>query len=151
MCNPVFFGIEKTDQSVCVVGIKRMRSEAVIRVESSGRRPEHSQGRFQVSSKKVFLYGELQMTVPFGEVDWRSINAELKKVPGLVRKTWLYGMRGGSVGGFYEFDSEDNARRFAVGPYAQEAANFGASLTVKLFDGEITEAASRDMDSPHCD
>ena len=102
-----------------------------------------------MSAKKVFLYGELQMTVPFKDVDWASINAELKKVPGLVRKTWLYGIRGVSVGGFYEFYSEENARAFAVGPYAEEASKFGASLTVKLFDGEITEAASRDMKSPH--
>ena len=102
-----------------------------------------------MNGKKIFLYGELQMTVPFDKVDWQSINAELKKVPGLVRKTWLYGLRGGSVGGFYEFDSEENARSFAVGPYAEEASKFGASLTVKLFDGEITEAASRDMQSPH--
>ncbi len=101
--------------------------------------------------KKTFLYGELQMTVPFSKVDWRAINAGLKKVPGLVRKTWLYGVQGGSVGGFYEFDSEENARNFAIGPYAEEAARFGASLTVKLFDGEVTEAASRDMRSPHYD
>ena len=102
-----------------------------------------------MNSKKIFLYGELQMTVPFSDVDWRSINAELKQVPGLIRKTWLYGIRGGSVGGFYEFDSEEHARQFAVGPYAEEAAKFGASLTVKLFDGAISEAASRDMKSPH--
>ena len=102
-----------------------------------------------MSSKKVFLYGELQMTVPFSDVDWQSINALLKKVPGLVRKTWLYGIHGGSVGGFYEFDSEEHARQFAIGPYAQEAASLGASLTVRLFDGEVTENASRDMRSPH--
>ena len=102
-----------------------------------------------MSSKRVFLYGELQMTVPFSDVDWRAINAGLKTVPGLVRKTWLYGIQGGSVGGFYEFDSEENARKFAVGPYAEEASKFGASLNVKLFDAEITEAASRDMKSPH--
>lgn len=51
-----------------------------------------------MKSKKIFLYGELQMTVPFSDVDWQSINAQLKKVPGLVRKTWLYGIHGGSVG-----------------------------------------------------
>ena len=50
-------------------------------------------------SKKVFLYGELQMTVPFSDVDWRSINAGLKKVPGLgsqdvvVWHPWWIGRR----------------------------------------------------------
>jgi hypothetical protein len=102
-----------------------------------------------MATKKVFLYGELQLTVPFERVDWRGINAGLKRVPGLVRKTWLYGIAGGSVGGFYEFDSVEHALAFAQGPYAREAAGFGAALTVKLFDGDATEAASRDMNSPH--
>lgn len=102
-----------------------------------------------MASKTVFLYGELQLTVPFDQVDWRRINVGLKQVPGLVRKTWLYGIKGGSVGGFYEFTSEEAARAFATGPYLAEASGFGASLSVKLFDGAVTEAASRDMNSPH--
>lgn len=100
-------------------------------------------------SRKVFLYGELQLSVPSEQVPWREINDRLKTVPGLLRKTWTYGIHGGSLGGFYEFDSEANARAFAVGPYAEEAAAFGAALTVKLFDGEVLEEASRDMKSPH--
>ena len=89
------------------------------------------------------------MSVPPEQIPWKQINAGLKKVPGLIRKTWTYGIQGGSVGGFYEFDSEENARAFAVGPYAQEAVSFGASLSVKLFDGEALEEASREMNSPH--
>lgn len=102
-----------------------------------------------MASKKVFLYGELQLTVPADEVPWERINAGLRTVPGLVRKTWLYGISGGSVGGFYEFDSEGHARAFATGPYVREAAELGGSLSVKLFDGDALEAASRAMNSPH--
>lgn len=98
---------------------------------------------------KVFLYGELQRSLPFSQVPWQKMNLELLKVKGLVRKTWLSGIGTNTVGGFYEFDSEENARAFAEGPYAQEAAQFGASLTVKLFDGDIVEEASRGMKSPH--
>ncbi len=103
-----------------------------------------------MSAKKVFLYGEFQRSVtPFTEEVWRPVNAALKDVPGLIRKTWLIGIGTHSVGGFYEFDSEANARAFATGLYAEQAAQMEASLTVKLFDGETGERASRDMNSPH--
>lgn len=102
-----------------------------------------------MSPNKVFLYGELQLSIPFTEVDWRSTNAMLKNVKGLVRKTWLSGIGTNTLGGFYEFDSVDNARAFAEGPYAEAAKRRGASLTVKLFDGDVVAEASRDMRSPH--
>ncbi len=101
--------------------------------------------------KKVFLYGELQTSIPFEQVDWKRINAALKTVPGLIRKTWLSGINTHTTGGFYEFDSLEHARAFATGPYIQEANGLGASLSVKLFDGDVVEAASRDMQSPHYD
>lgn len=98
---------------------------------------------------KIFLYGEVQRSIPFSEVPWRDINHGLKKIPGLIRKTWLSGVGTNSVGGLYEFDSLENARAFAEGPYVEEARNVGGSLTVRLFDGDVSEAASRDMKSPH--
>ena len=99
---------------------------------------------------KVFLYGEFQISVPaFTKEFWEPVNAELKNVPGLVRKTWTYGIGTKTVGGFYEFDSIENARAFATGLYAEQAKLAGASLTVKLFDGDATEEASRDIKSPH--
>ncbi len=98
---------------------------------------------------KVFLYGEFQLSVaPFTEEVWRPVNAALKNVKGLVRKTWTIGLGTNSVGGFYEFDSEENARAFATGLYAEQAKAMNASLLVRLFDGDLGEAASRDMKSP---
>ncbi len=100
--------------------------------------------------KKVFLYGEFQMAVnPFTEELWEGVNAQLKNVKGLIKKTWLVGIGTHTVGGFYEFDSVENARAFAVGLYAEQAAYVNASLTVKLFDGDISEQASRGMNSPY--
>jgi len=99
--------------------------------------------------KKVFLYGELQISVPFSEVDWRNANAMLKSVPGLISKTWLSGVNTQTVGGFYEFDSINNARAYATGPYVELARSLGASLTVKLFNGDVVEDASRGISSPH--
>ena len=99
---------------------------------------------------KVFLYGEFQMAAPtFTKDMWGPVNAELKGVKGLVRKTWLHGIGTNTGGGFYEFDSIENARAFATGLYAEQAKLLGASLTVKLFDGDAVEEASRDMKSPH--
>lgn len=99
--------------------------------------------------KKVFLYGEFQTSVPtFAKEMWEQVNSQLKGVKGLVRKTWLSGIGTNTVGGFYEFDSEESAREFATGLYAQQAKYLNASLTVKLFDGDITEEASKGMNSP---
>jgi len=104
------------------------------------------------SIKKVFLYGELQCSAEnFSPEIWKPVNEKLKKVRGLIRKTWLIGINTNTLGGLYEFDSEENARAFATGPYVAEANGINASLTVKLFDGDIGEEPSRDMKSPHYD
>ena len=103
-----------------------------------------------MGAKKVFLYGEFQISVPsFTEELWGPVNRALKEVPGLISKTWTIGIGTNTVGGFYEFDSLEHARAFAEGLYAEQAARLGASLSVKLFDGDIAEAASRGMHSPH--
>ncbi len=100
--------------------------------------------------EKVFLYGEFQTSLPsFTKELWGQVNEQLKEVKGLVRKTWLVGIGTNTVGGFYEFNSEENAREFATGLYAEQAKYLNASLTVKLFDGDIVEEASRGMNSPH--
>ncbi|MBS0030564.1 hypothetical protein ACTJJ0_26320 [Chitinophaga sp. 22321] len=101
---------------------------------------------------KVFLYGEFQTSVPaFTKELWAPVNEQLKDVKGLVRKTWLLGIGTNTVGGFYEFDSIENAREFATGLYAEQARYVNASLTVRIFDGDATEEASKGMKSPHYD
>lgn len=99
---------------------------------------------------KVFLYGEFQISIPsFTRDFWEPINDQLKDVKGLISKTWLLGIGANTGGGFYEFDSIENARAFATGLYAEQAKHAGASLTVKIFDGVVTEEASKAMRSPH--
>lgn len=70
---------------------------------------------------KTFLYTEIQAAVPFEQFDWHQVNAALKAAPGLIRKTWLSGIGTHTLGGFYEFDSAENALAFAQGPFAEEA------------------------------
>jgi len=98
---------------------------------------------------RVFLYAEFQVSVPFSEGAWREANPAMHTVPGLRSKTWLSGINTHSVGGFYEFDSVQNARDYAVGMLADFAKAAGASLTVKLFDGDVVAEASKDMGSPY--
>ncbi len=97
---------------------------------------------------KVFLYAEIQVSIPFTAIDWPAINDAMRKEKGLVSKTWLSGIGTSSIGGFYEFDSIDSAKAYATGYLAAAAAQLGGSLSVKLFDGDIVEAASRGMNSP---
>jgi len=97
---------------------------------------------------RVFLYAEFQASVPFGEGVWKEANPAMHTVPGLRSKTWLSGIHTHSVGGFYEFDSVENARAYAEGMLAGFAKGANASLTVKLFDGDVVAVASHGMNSP---
>ena len=65
-----------------------------------------------MSASKVFIYAEYQVSIPFNQIDWKSINIEMKKFPGLKSKTWLSGINTNTVGGFYEFDSVENAQNY---------------------------------------
>ena len=98
--------------------------------------------------KRVFLYAEFQVSVPFGKDVWTKANSVMQAVPGLLNKTWLSGIGTNSVGGFYEFDSIKNARSYAEGMLADFAKAAGGSLTVKLFDGDVVADASIGMRSP---
>lgn len=97
---------------------------------------------------KIYLYAEIQVSIPFSQIDWEAINAAMKKEKGLKSKTWLSGINTHSIGGFYEFDSLENAKAYATGYLAAAAGRLGGSLTVRLFDGDIVEGASRGMNSP---
>jgi len=96
---------------------------------------------------KAFVYTEVQLSVPFDSAPWRELNPVLQQQPGLVNKTWLSGYQNGSVGGFYEFDSLENANAFAQDYFPQEAKKIGAAFTTRVFDGAVTEEASRQMHS----
>ncbi len=98
---------------------------------------------------KTFLYAEIQVSIPFAAIDWPAINDTMQKEKGLVSKTWLSGIGTHSIGGFYEFDSVENAKAYATGYLAAAAVQLGGSLSVKIFDGDIVEAASRGMNSPY--
>lgn len=97
---------------------------------------------------KLFLYAEYQVSIPFTQIDWVPINVEMKKFSGLQSKTWLSGINTNTVGGFYEFDSLENAQKYIDSLLIPFAKQVNGNLTVKLFDGDITKEASIGMNSP---
>ena len=98
---------------------------------------------------KSFVYTELQISKPFAEAPWREINSAILQQPGFINKTWLAGVANHSLGGFYEFDSIANAKKFVTGYFPAEAAKYGVAQTTRVFDGSAVEEASRFLNSLH--
>lgn len=96
----------------------------------------------------AYVYTEVQVSVPFADVPWQDRNAALKKIPGILSKTWLSGIHTQTLGGLDAFDTIENARTFAVDIFPETAAKMNAAYTTRLFDAAATEEASRDMGSP---
>lgn len=98
---------------------------------------------------RVFIYAEYQVSVPFSDIPWKDINPEMKKFAGLKSKTWLSGVNNKTVGGFYEFDSLENAQRYIDGLLVPFTKRINGNLSVKLFDGDVVADASKDIASPY--
>lgn len=98
---------------------------------------------------KAFVYTELQNSLPFESAPWRELNPVILEQPGFRNKTWLSGVMNNSVGGFYEFDSIENAKKFVTGYFPGEARRFGVAQTTRVFDGDVVEEASRYLNSVH--
>ncbi len=99
--------------------------------------------------QKAFVYTELQISIPFGDAPWRDVSDALRLQPGFIGKTWLSGLGNNSVGGFYSFDSIENARKFVTGYFPGEAKNFGVAHTTRIFDALPVKEASLGLNSPH--
>ena len=98
---------------------------------------------------KAFVYTEVQISTPFDQAPWRDLNPGVKSQPGFVCKTWLSGHNTNSLGGFYEFDSLENANKFAQDYYPTVMKKMGVAFTTRVFDGSLTGEASRELNSPH--
>jgi hypothetical protein len=98
---------------------------------------------------KAFVYTEIQKSIPFEKAPWRAINKELQQQDGIINKTWLSGIDGTSVGGFYAFDSVENAQKFVTNYFPDEARSLGVAQRTLVFDALATKEASIDMNSMH--
>ena len=95
----------------------------------------------------AFVYTEAQVSAPFDQAPWRDMNPILKAQPGLLHKTWLSGVHTQSVGGFYAFDSIEDATRFITDYFPTETKALNVAYTTRLFDASVVEEASREMHS----
>ena len=98
---------------------------------------------------KAYVYTELQISAPFDKVPWQGINKAIKQQAGFKNKTWLSGAGNNSAGGFYVFDSLENAQKFVNDYFPKEAAKFGVAQTTRIFDAIATKEASKGMKSVH--
>ena len=98
---------------------------------------------------KAFVYTELQNSLPFDQAPWRELNPVLQQQPGFINKTWLSGVVNNSVGGFYAFDSIENAQKFVTAYFPEEVRAFNVAHTSRIFDATVVEEASREMNSVH--
>lgn len=96
----------------------------------------------------IYLYAEFQVSIPFDEIDWEAINIEMKEFDGLQSKTWLSGVNSKSVGGFYAFDTLQNAQNYIDRLLIPFAKRVNGNLSVRLFDADATDRASIAMNSP---
>jgi len=103
----------------------------------------------QTIPMKSFVYTELQISLPFAQAPWREINPAILRQPGFRNKTWLAGVGNHSLGGFYEFDSIEDAKRFVTEYFPAEASKYGVAQTTRVFDGSAVEEASRFLNSLH--
>jgi hypothetical protein len=99
----------------------------------------------------AFVYTEVQVNVPFEKAPWQSRNPVLKQQPGLLAKTWLSGLHTNTLGGIDAFDTIENAKAFALEAFPETAAKMNAAFYTRVFDADITEEASRQMNSPYYD
>ena len=101
----------------------------------------------QAVEAKAFVYTELQLSAPFDAIPWSGANNAIKQQPGFINKTWLSGVGNNSVGGFYAFDSVENAQKYVSDFFPSEAKSLGVAQTTRVFNGVAGAAASRGANS----
>ncbi len=126
-------------------------STSLLLINSASASDEVTQTGDTIMKHKAYIYTELQISVPFKDVPWQAINGRIKAQPGFINKTWLAGTTNNSAGGFYVFDSIENAQKFVTNYFPDEAKGFSVAQTTRIFDAVATEEASRDMNSMHID
>jgi len=97
---------------------------------------------------KAFVYVEVQTSMPFEKFPWLENNPDIRQAPGFICKTWLSGVDNHSIGGFYGFDSIENAKQYATVYMPNKCKELNIGLTTRIFDAEVVEAASKEMNSP---
>ncbi|MFK5980069.1 MAG: YdhR family protein [Rhizobiaceae bacterium] len=125
----------------------RIFDAMLVREASEGLNSAHFGGK-QGQKPGAFVYTEVQVNVPFENAPWKERNPVLKQQKGLISKTWLSGLHTNTLGGLDAFDTIENATAFAIDSFPQTAAKMNAAFYTRIFDADITEEASRFLNSP---
>lgn len=97
----------------------------------------------------AYVYTEFQVRVqPFQKKFWGSANSDMVNQPGVLTKTWLIGLNTETIGGFFAFDTLENAKSFTLNYIPNEAKKMKTAFYTRIFDASKTETASRAMSSP---
>lgn len=125
-------------------------SAAAVAFSGVGMRPSIPQAQEKlVMSPKAFVYTEVAISVPFDNAPWKAINESIRQQPGFLNKTWLQGHSTQSLGGFYSFDSIENARKFVTGYFPTEPREFGVAHNTRIFNASTVKDASEDLGAVH--
>lgn len=125
------------------------RREMLIATAGAALAPSIIQAKENPMYPKAFVYTEVAISVPFDQAPWPTINDQIKKQPGFLNKTWLHGHGTGSIGGFYSFDSLENAKKFVTGYFPTEPRSFGVAHNTRVFDAQIVKEASEELGAVH--
>lgn len=96
----------------------------------------------------AFVTTDVQIALPFDQLDWQGLTPRFRDTPGLLSKTWLAGVGTNGVGALYAFDTVENARRFVLEDVPALARELGVPFSVRLWDAGPTVAASKALASP---
>jgi hypothetical protein len=96
----------------------------------------------------AFVYAEAQLALPFDHAPWRWMTPMVMEQPGFLHLTWLSGVQTQSIGGFYAFDTLQNATEFCTDFFPGLTGPMGVAHTTRLFDAAPTVGASRGLNSP---
>lgn len=128
----------------------RVFDATLVKEASEGLNSAHFGGK-QEQKPGAFVYTEVQINVPFEKAPWQDRNPVLKQQKGFMSKTWLSGIHTNTLGGFDAFDTIENATTFAIDSFPKTAAKMNAAFYTRIFDANITEEASRFLNSPFYD
>ena len=128
----------------------RIFDATLVKEASEGLNSAHFGGK-QEQKPGAFVYTEVQINVPFAKAPWRDRNTVLKQQKGLISKTWLSGLHTNTLGGLDAFDTIENASAFVINSFPKTAAKMNAAYYARIFDANITEEASRFLNSPFYD
>ena len=96
----------------------------------------------------VYLHVEYPVSIPFEKFPWSDANPKMKQYDGLLSKTWLSGLDNNSIGGFYEFDTRQNAQNYIDNHLIAVGKKLGVEGVYKMYNKTVTKQASIGMNSP---